>query len=116
MPNTEDPYEAVYNSPMKKLIALAAVTFASQAVVAFAGEPVVSSKQVITPAPPPPEFFRPNEWDIGAFGTYVSGTGDNPTGTRVRDGFSTTYPVTPLLAVGAEAWISLIFSLGNMQV
>jgi len=40
MPNTEDPYEAVYNSPMKKLIALAAVTFASQAVVAFAGEPV----------------------------------------------------------------------------
>src|SRR6266404_9491458 len=90
MPNTENPYEAVYNSPMKKLIALAAVTFASQAVVAFAGEPVVSSKQVITPAPPPPEFFRPNEWVIGAFGTYVSGTGDNPTGTRVRDGFSTT--------------------------
>src|SRR5258706_8950203 len=90
MPITKDPYEAVYISPIKKLIALAAVALGSQAVVAFAGEPVVSSKQVITPAPPPPEYFRPNEWDIGAFGTYVSGTGDNPTGTRVRDGFSTT--------------------------
>jgi hypothetical protein len=75
---------------MKNLAALAVVTLASQAVVAFAGEPVVSSKQVITPAPPPPEYFRPNEWDIGAFGTYATGTGENPTGTRVRDGFTTT--------------------------
>src|SRR5258707_14052591 len=75
---------------MKKLAALAVVSLASQAVVGFAGEPVVPSKQVITPNPPPPEYFRPNEWDIGAFGTYPSGTGDNPTGTRVRDGFSTS--------------------------
>src|SRR5260221_1725673 len=75
---------------MKNLTALAVVTLASQAVVAFAGEPVVSSKQVIAPTPPPPEYFRPNEWDIGAFATYATGTGDNPTGTRVRDGFSTT--------------------------
>ena len=74
---------------MKKL-ALAVVTLASQAVVAFAGEPVVSSKQVITPVAPPPEYFRPNEFDIGAFATYVTGTGGNATGTRVRDGFSTT--------------------------
>src|SRR5260221_6616923 len=75
---------------MKKLAALAVVTRATQAVVAFAGEPVVSSKQVITPAPPPPEYFRPNEWDIGAFATYWTGTGNNLTGTRVRDGFTTT--------------------------
>jgi hypothetical protein len=75
---------------MKKSTALAVVALASQAVVAFAGEPVISSKQVITPTAPPPEYFRPNEWDIGAFGTYASGTGGNPTGTRVRDGFTTT--------------------------
>jgi len=71
---------------------------------------------VITPAPPPPEYFRPNEWDIGAFGTYTSGTGDNPTGTRVRDGFSTTLSGETTFSVGAAAWISLIISLGNMQV
>jgi hypothetical protein len=73
---------------MKKLTALAVVTLASQAGVSFAGPP--SSKEVITPAPPPPEYFRPNEFDIGAFATYATGTGNNPTGTRVRDGFSTT--------------------------
>ena len=78
------------DSSMKNLTALAVVTLASQAVVAFAGEPVVSSKQVIAPTPPPPEYFRPNEWDIGAFATYATGTGENPTGTRVRDGFTTT--------------------------
>jgi len=62
---------------MKKLTALAVLTLASQAVVTFAGEPMVSSKQVIAPppAPPPPEFFRPNEFDIGAFGTYATGVG-----------------------------------------
>ena len=76
---------------MKNLTALAVVALASQTVIAFAGEPVVSSKEVITPAPPPPvSYFRPNEFDIGAFGTYVTGTGENPTGTRVRDGFTTT--------------------------
>jgi hypothetical protein len=75
---------------MKKLTALAVVALASQAVITFAGEPVVSSKQVITPAPPPVSYFRPNEFDIGAFATYATGTGENPTGTRVRDGFTTT--------------------------
>src|SRR5580693_9534256 len=60
---------------MKRLLALAVVIFASQAIASFAGEPVVSSKQVIAPPPPPPEFFRPNEFDIGAFGTYATGVG-----------------------------------------
>jgi hypothetical protein len=38
---------------------------------------MVSSKQVIAPPPPPPtEFFRPNEFDIGVFGTYATGVGN----------------------------------------
>jgi hypothetical protein len=61
---------------MKKIIILTVVAIASQAVATFAGEPVVSSKQVIAPPPPPPpEFFRGNEFDIGAFGTYATGVG-----------------------------------------
>jgi hypothetical protein len=61
---------------MKKSIALAVLVFASPAIAIFAGEPVESSKQEIVPTPPrPPEFFRPNEFDIGIFGTY--GTGVN---------------------------------------
>ena len=42
---------------------------------------MVSSKQVIAPPPPPPpEFFRPNEFDIGAFGTYATGVGSSDAG------------------------------------
>ena len=60
---------------MKKVIVLTVLAVASQAVAVFAGEPVVSSKQVIAPPPPPPvSYFRGNEFDIGAFGTYVTGT------------------------------------------
>ena len=71
-----------------KRLALAVVALGSQAVVSFAGPP--PSKEVISPPPPPVSYFRGNEFDIGAFGTYVTGTGENPTGTRVRDGFTTT--------------------------
>src|SRR5712672_3670783 len=60
---------------MKRIIVLTVLAIASQAVAVFAGEPMVSSKQVIAPPPPPPEFFRPNEFDIGAFGTYATGVG-----------------------------------------
>jgi len=49
---------------MKKVIVLAVISTISQTIVVFAG-PEVSSK--------PPEFFRPNEFDIGAFGTYTTG-------------------------------------------
>jgi len=64
---------------MKKIFVLTIVAIASQAVAVFAGEPMVSSKQVIAPPPlpPPPEYFRPNELDIGAFGTYAEGVGGN---------------------------------------
>src|SRR5258707_3877499 len=66
---------------MKKVVvALAVVALASQAGISFAGGPEVSSKQVITPAPQPESFFRGNEFDIGAFATYVTGT--NGGGTR----------------------------------
>jgi hypothetical protein len=62
---------------MKKIITLTVLAIASQAIAVFAGEPVVSSKQVIAPPPPPPpEFFRANEFDIGAFGTYATGVGN----------------------------------------
>ena len=56
---------------MKRLIALAAVILASQAATTFGGEPVGSSTQVTRP----PSFFRPNEFDTGAFGTFVTGLG-----------------------------------------
>jgi hypothetical protein len=71
---------------MKKIIALAIMTLASQAVGTFAGEPMVSSKQVIAPPPPPPvSFFRGNEFDIGAFATYVTGTNGGGTKQTVFD-------------------------------
>jgi hypothetical protein len=60
---------------MKKFIALTVVALASQAAAAFAGEPV--AKQVVAPPPPPPEFFRPNEFDIGAFASYSTGVGSS---------------------------------------
>jgi hypothetical protein len=83
MPNTEDPQDEADKSSgshMKRLISLAVVAIASQAAAIFAGEPMVSSKQVIAPPPPPVSYFRGNEFDLGAFATYVTGT--NGAGTR----------------------------------
>jgi hypothetical protein len=62
---------------MKKVMVLTVLAIASQAVAVFAGEPMVSSKEVVAPPPlpPPPEYFRPNEFDIGAFGTFAQGIG-----------------------------------------
>jgi hypothetical protein len=63
---------------MKKAIVLTVVAALSQAIAAFAGP---ETKQVIAPAPPPPpEFFRPNEFDIGAFATYATGVGSENAG------------------------------------
>ena len=56
---------------MKKTFALTAAVVFSQAMVLFAGETEISSKNVIQPAPlPPASYFRANEFDLGAFGTY----------------------------------------------
>jgi hypothetical protein len=68
---------------MKKIIALAVVALGSQAVVSFAGPP--PPKEVVpVPPPPPASYFRGNEFDIGVFATYATGTGNNPTGTQNR--------------------------------
>ncbi|HTD14193.1 MAG TPA: hypothetical protein VK673_03395 [Chthoniobacterales bacterium] len=67
---------------MKKLMALSFLALVSQAAVSFAG-PSESKEIVPTPAPPPESFFRGNEFDLGAFGTYFTGTGGNPGGTQV---------------------------------
>jgi hypothetical protein len=56
---------------MKKLIALTVVAIASHVVSAFAGQAVVSSKEVAAPPPPPPtSYFRSNEFSLGLFGSY----------------------------------------------
>jgi hypothetical protein len=60
---------------MHKLLA-SVLLLVSPAVAIFAGEPALSSKQVIAPIPAAaPEFFRANEFDIGIFGTYGTGVG-----------------------------------------
>jgi hypothetical protein len=82
---------------MKRLIALAIVIFASQAVTTFGGEPVGSSTQVTRPS----SFFRPNEFDTGAFGTFVTGLGSGANAGKHALG---------------EAWIPLIGPPGNMPV
>jgi hypothetical protein len=75
---------------MKRLITLAVMAIALQAAAVFAGEPMVSSKQVIAPPPAPPvSFFRGNEFDIGAFATYVTGTNGGGTKRTVFDGGTT---------------------------
>ncbi|MBV8099694.1 MAG: hypothetical protein JOZ31_11100 [Verrucomicrobia bacterium] len=66
---------------MKKLTALTCLALASQAAISFAGPP--EPKEVVpTPAPPPESFFRGNEFDVGIFATYVTGTGGG--GSRSR--------------------------------
>src|SRR5271165_3740828 len=79
---------------MKRLIALAVAIFASQAVTTFGGEPVGSSTQVN----PPPSFFRPNEFDTGAFGTFVTGLGSGANAGKLhawggRHGFHLLVPL-----------------------
>ena len=77
---------------MKKIIVLAVLAIASHAAAIFAGEPMVSSKQVIAPPPAPPvSFFRGNEFVIGAFATYVTGTnGGGARQTAFDDGTTFT--------------------------
>jgi hypothetical protein len=63
---------------MKRIFALTIVVIASQVLSAFAGEPVTSSKEVVAPAPPPPEsYFRANEFSIGLFAAYDWTRNDN---------------------------------------
>src|ERR1700693_3522407 len=80
---------------MKRLIALAVVVIMSQAAAVFAGEPMISSKEVIAPPPAPPvSFFRGNEFVIGAFATYVTGTNGGGTRTRQTVDDGTTFTLS----------------------
>jgi hypothetical protein len=74
---------------MKKL-ALAIGTLGSLAVMSFAGPP--EPKEVVAPPPPPPlSYFRGNEFDIGIFATYVTGTNGGQTRTtNFADGDTVT--------------------------
>jgi hypothetical protein len=64
---------------MKRSIVLAVIGIASQTIVSFAGPP--ETKQVVAPPPaPPPSYFRPNEFDIGAFATWAPFVGINSAG------------------------------------
>jgi hypothetical protein len=56
---------------MKRIIALAVVGLISQAATGFAGEPVVPSKEVVTPPAPIQELYRANEWQLDLFGAYA---------------------------------------------
>ena len=105
---------------MKKLAVLAVATLASQAVVSFAGPP--PSKEVVAPPPPPASYFRPNEFDIGAFATYATWTGNNPTGTSTRFNRFPRFrpkpsplpsPAPKPLGVTSAGWTSLIGSRGT---
>jgi hypothetical protein len=59
---------------MKRLTALAIVIFTSLGIATFGGQPVTSS----TPAASPPSgFFRANEFETGAFGTFATGVGSS---------------------------------------
>jgi hypothetical protein len=49
---------------MKRKLALTALAILTQAVLTFAGEPQVSSKNVILPPATPASFYRANEWDV----------------------------------------------------
>jgi len=50
----------------------------------FAGPPPAPKEVVPAPPPPPVSYFRPNEFDIGAFGTYAINPSGGNTGTRTR--------------------------------
>lgn len=57
---------------MNRLAALAFVIFASPAIATFGGQPISSSAQAVSP---PSGFFRPNEFETGAYGTFAAGVG-----------------------------------------
>ena len=83
-----------------KRLAIAIAALGSQAVVSFAGPP--PSKEVVAPPPPPVSYFRRNEFDIGAFGTYVTGTGRG--GTRTSRTFANGDVVTLSSSGSPDAW------------
>jgi hypothetical protein len=78
-----------------KRLALAIVAIWSQAVISFAGPPT----EVVTP--PPVSFFRGNEFDIGVFATYVTGTNGSQSRTTT---FANGDVVTLSTNGSADGW------------
>src|SRR5260370_39914578 len=71
------PYKEV---ALMKRLALAIAVLGSQAVMSFAGPP--EPKEVVAPpAPPPLSYVRGNEFEIGIFATYFTGTNGGQTRT-----------------------------------
>src|ERR1700747_1927139 len=90
---------------MKKILALAVVSFTSQAITGFAGEPVVPSKEVVTPPAPVKEVYRANEWQLDLFGAYApaGGKGDRFLGDHAwGGGADVNYFFTKYLGLGLE--------------
>lgn len=74
---------------MKRFIALAVEIFGLRAIGVFAGEP-------ISPAMTPPDYFSPNEFDIGAFGTYAMEVGSDNGASSIPGGRYGFYVLVPL--------------------
>jgi outer membrane protein with beta-barrel domain len=90
---------------MKKILALAVVGFTSQAITGFAGEPVVPSKEVVTPPAPVQELYRANEWQLDLFGAYApaGGKGDRFLGDHAwGGGGDVNYFFTKYFGLGLE--------------
>jgi hypothetical protein len=92
---------------MKKL-ALAVAAIALQTVVAFAGEPVVPSQEVIAPTPPPPAYFSPNEFDTASRSGSVTGAAGIITSDIILrlslDDFWSGVHLAPYGFVGERLW------------
>jgi hypothetical protein len=77
---------------MRRIIALTIALLALPATALFAGTEV-ASKEVVAPpmpAPTPESYFQPNEFVLGAFATYVTGTNGNGSSTTRTDDFGDT--------------------------
>jgi hypothetical protein len=68
------PQRGCRKAKMKRLTSLAIVIFTSLGIAAFGGQPVTSSTPVVSP---PSGFFRANEFETGAFGTFATGVGSS---------------------------------------
>jgi hypothetical protein len=89
---------------MKKIHALAVVGFMSQAITGFAGEPAISSKEVVPPAPIQ-DLYRANEWQLDLFGAYApaGGKGNKFLGDHAwGGGADVNYFFTKYLGLGLE--------------
>jgi hypothetical protein len=72
IPSALAPQRGYRKAKMKRLTSLAIVIFTSLGIAAFGGQPVTSSAPAVSR---PSGFFRANEFETGAFGTFATGIG-----------------------------------------